>query len=51
MDSGTQYLKNYHYSLQAYALVTIQYHNIYAFGLRNSCGQYKVKYEVNKGQI
>ena len=42
MDSETQYLKNYHYSLQAYALVTIQHHKIDAFGLRNSWGQYKV---------
>ena len=36
MDSETQYLKNDHYYLQAYALVTIQYHKIDAFGLRNS---------------
>ena len=48
MDSETQYLKNDHYSLQAYALVTIQYHKIYAFDLRNSWGQYKVNIRSKK---
>ena len=48
MHSETQYLKNYHYSLQAYVLVTMQHHKIYAFGLRNYWGQYKVNIRSKK---